>query len=95
MILILPFIFQLILALDENAQYGDGTKANTESDVISRAMDKTRQVAGNVANNVPAPKPRRDENALEKIGKLAEMRDQGIITQEEFEAKKAELLTKI
>ena len=87
----LPFIFQLILALDEKIVYRDGSKANTESDVVSRAVEKTREVAGNVT----APKEKVDENAIEKIAKLAEMKDKGIITQEEFDQKKAELLTKI
>ena len=87
----LPFIFQLILALDENAVYRDGSKANKDDDVLTRAVDKTKELASNAA----APKTKRDDNAIEKIAKLAEMKDQGILSEEEFNAKKAELLEKI
>ena len=36
-----------------------------------------------------------NENPIETIKKLSELKENGIITQEEFEAKKAELLAKI
>ena len=87
----LPFIFQLILALDEKIVYRDGSKANKDDDVLTRAMDKTKELAGNAA----APKAKRDEHAIEKIAQLAEMKEKGIISEEEFLAKKAELLEKI
>jgi len=88
--LFLPFIFQLILALDANAYFGDGSKANMTPDVISNAVDKTIEYAG----GAPA-RTQRDENALDKIAKLAELRDRGIISEAEFNEKKAELLTKL
>ena len=89
--LFLPFIFQLILAFG-SAQYKDGSIANTDPDVVSKAVDKTKEVA----SSATAPRgPRRDENALEKINMLSEMKEKGIITEEEFNAKKAELLEKV
>ncbi|MBR4933414.1 MAG: SHOCT domain-containing protein [Clostridia bacterium] len=36
-----------------------------------------------------------DDDILEKIKKLSELKDSGIITEEEFETKKTELLSKI
>ena len=39
----------------------------------------------------PAPAPSQDDS-IEQIKKLAELKDQGIITEEEFAAKKAQLL---
>ena len=89
--LFLPFIFQLILAFDNTAQYGDGSMANTTPDVLTKAVDKTREFTA----STPAQKPQRDENALEKIEKLALLKEKGIISEEEFNEKKAELLTKI
>jgi len=86
----LPFIFQLILALDSNAYYGDGSQANNAPDVISSAVNKA---TGFTAAAVQ--KPQRDDSALEKLSKLADLKAKGIITEEEFEAKKAELLDKV
>ena len=72
-----------------SAQYGDGSKANTTTDFVSQIADK----ASSVATGHAAPK--RDENALEKMEKLAKMKEDGIITEEEFNEKKSELLTRI
>lgn len=91
--LFLPFIFQLILAFDNSAQYGDGSQANTTPDVLSKAVDKTKEFTSSASASVQ--KPRRDENALEKIEKLSEMKEKGIISEEEFNAKKTELLAKV
>lgn len=88
----LPFIFQLILAFDENAQYRDGSKANTTPDALTRVTDKTKQITTSAASYKQV---KRDENALEKIEKLSELKEKGIISDEEFNEKKADLLTKI
>ncbi len=87
----LPFIFQVILALDNNAYYGDGSMANTTPDAISSVVNK----AANFTTTAVAQKPQRDDNALDKLAKLAELKEKGIISEEEFEAKKAELLEKV
>lgn len=89
--LFLPFIFQIILAFDTSAQYGDGSSANTAPDVLTRAVDKTRELTSSTSTQ----KSQRDDNALEKIEKLAELKEKGIISEEEYSEKKAELLTKI
>ena len=91
----LPFIFQLILAFGD-AQYGDGSRANNTEDFVSQIVDKTKDFAAGASSSASAPRaPKRDENALEKIVKLNEMKEQGIISEEEFQAKKAELMQKI
>ena len=84
----LPYIFQVILALDKNAYYGDGNQANTTPDVISAAVNKATDFTSSAVN-------KRDDNALDKLAKLADLREKGIISEEEFEAKKAELLNKV
>lgn len=89
--LLLPFIFQLILAFDNTAQFRDGSAANTNPDVITKAVDRTKEITSSVATKIP----QKDDNAIEKIEKLAELRDKGIISEEEFNEKKAILLSKI
>ena len=88
--LLLPFIFTLILAFD-NSQYKDGSKQNVSVDFVSQMVDKTKEVAANVA----APKVQHDEAALEKINQLADLKEKGVISEEEFNEKKAELLNKL
>lgn len=88
----LPFIFQLILAFDDTAQYRDGSMANTAPDALTKVADKTKELTASAAAYKPV---RKDENALEKIEKLSELKARGIISEEEFNEKKAELLTKI
>lgn len=89
--LFLPFIFQMILAFDNSSQYGDGSSANTAPDVLTRVADKTRELTASTSTQ----KSQRDDNALEKIEKLAELKEKGIISEEEYNEKKAELLAKI
>jgi len=43
----------------------------------------------------PAPAPVLEHDPVEQIRKLAELRDQGVLTSDEFEAKKADLLGRL
>lgn len=79
--LFLPFIFQLILAFGD-AQYKDGSKANNKEDFVSQAVEKTKAVASNIGTKDPT----------EELKKYKELLDTGVITEEEFNAKKAEIL---
>lgn len=47
------------------------------------------------ASSAPAPSPASGDAVIEQIRKLGELRDAGILTPEEFEAKKAELLGRL
>lgn len=87
---LLPFVFYLILALDNSIQYKDGYMANTDPDALTKVFDKTKEFTASASASVQ--KPRRDENALEKLEKLSELKEKGIISEEEFNEKKAELL---
>jgi hypothetical protein len=40
----------------------------------------------------PAPAPGASEDSIEKLKQLAELKDQGILTQAEFDAQKAKIL---
>ena len=44
------------------------------------------------AEHIAGQKETKDSNFVETIRKLAELRDEGIITQEEFEEKKSKIL---
>jgi predicted Zn-dependent peptidase len=44
---------------------------------------------------VAAPAPAAQPDVFEQLRKLAELRDAGIVTAEEFDAKKAELLSRL
>lgn len=79
--LLLPFIFQLILAFSD-AQFRDGSKANEKDDFVSQAIEKTKTVAANIGTKDPT----------EELKKYKELLDMGAITEEEYEAKKAEIL---
>lgn len=88
--LFLPFIFKLILALDNTAQYGDGSSANTTPDFITKAMNKARE-----ATSSNQTQENKQDDVLEKFESLAVLKEKGIISEEEYNQKKAELLTKI
>lgn len=89
--LFLPFIFQIILAFDSNSQYGDGSRANNTPDIFTKVAEKTR----NLSVPTSMPKDQRDDNALLKIEKLSELKDKGIISEDEYNEKKAKLLETI
>ena len=85
----LPFIFQLILGFG-NATYRDGTQANTTEDFVSNVVAKTSDKAKEFAGATM-----KDDKALEKLEQLGELKEKGIITEEEYLAKKEELLKRI
>ena len=74
---------------------------------LARAMEQAgkvmRQAASNAGNwagkvDIPSmrPAPRAPEpSPFALIRELGELRDQGLVTEEEFQAKKAELLAKV
>lgn len=85
--LFLPFIFQLILAFSDT-KYKDGSMENSTQDFVSKTVEKTKEMASGSIYL-------KDNNAIEKIEKLAELKDKGIITEEEYNEKRSELLKKI
>ena len=52
-------------------------------------------VAPAAAAQAPAPQGVRPEEVMATLEKLGELKSKGILTQEEFDAKKAELLKKL
>jgi hypothetical protein len=77
-----------------------GTKAEItnmqhgQADSIVRAFHRLRR-QGAVAPTPPSPTEVAALDPIEQIKKLAQLRDQGILTPEEFEAKRTDLLSRM
>lgn len=83
--LFFPYIFLLILGFGD-AVFGNGCCANNESDFVSDTVNKTKEAVSGIG---------KDDQALEKLQQLADLKEKGIISEEEYEAKRAELLKRI
>ena len=90
-IFFLPYIFLLLLAFDHKSYYGDGSQTNTSLNTFSRVISNVKERSSDVSGQAPV----HHEDALEKLSKLSELKEKGIITEEEFNKKKAELLDKV
>ena len=88
---LLPIVFVPMLGFG-SAVYGDGSQAAPSEDPISRVLD---DVTEKVSAAGTEPKPRRDEQAMEKLKDLAALHEAGVLTDEEFEQKKKELLERL
>lgn len=69
-------------------------------DLKAKVVENSKKIGNNISNLFNKKKkdteaPTQSEDPFEAIKKLAELKDMGIISQEEFDSKKAELLTKI
>jgi Short C-terminal domain len=69
---------------------------------LSKALDQAQRLARQAADDVsrlvgdPPRRSRRGPDApTELIREIARLRDEGLITEEEFQAKKAELLSRL
>jgi hypothetical protein len=64
---------------------------------VGSASELARQAAEDLGRLVGGPGPRRhaEESPVELIRGLGRLRDEGLISEEEFQAKKAELLSRV
>ena len=70
---------------------------------LSKAMDQAQRLARQAADDVsklvgdpPLRRPKRaPDSATELIREIARLRDEDLITEEEFQAKKADLLSRL
>ena len=58
---------------------------------VASSRSKKQQAAAAAAAPAPTPAPSTDDS-VEQLKKLAELRDQGILTEDEFTAKKKQIL---
>ena len=56
------------------------------------AQQQQQQQQQQYAQPAPAPAAGPDDDSIAKLKQLAELKDQGILTQEEFDAQKAKIL---
>jgi hypothetical protein len=62
---------------------------------MESALGSAAELMNSIAENKGAPEPAAKESIVDQIKQLAELRDTGILTEDEFAAKKAELLAKM
>ena len=83
-------VFACILAFGNNV-YRDGSREEHGTDPISETIDS----ATDFVSNAFSGKPRRDPDALKKLEQLKNLRDSGVLSQEEYEKMKADLMDRI
>lgn len=66
-----------------------------KKDNIQRAQSVLQQAVDHYKNNSQQPDSAGNDDALEKIRKLSDLRAANILSEEEFQAKKAELLSRL
>lgn len=83
----------------EDAETDDTSTASSVEDVKAKIVEGGKKTISNIsgffAKKKGNPAPQKDEDVFETINKLSELKDRGILTQEEFDAKKAELLSRL
>jgi membrane protease subunit (stomatin/prohibitin family) len=67
-------------------------QANRWSEQDAQAQQQQQQQQQQYAQPAPAPAAGPDDDSIAKLKQLAELKDQGILTQEEFDAQKAKIL---
>ena len=80
-------IFGCILGFGK-AVYGDGSQEEKGTDPISETIDS----AAGFVSGAFSGKPRRDPDALKKLEQLKNLRDSGVLSEEEYEKMKADLM---
>ncbi len=71
-----------------------GTATAVSGHVAARQQARYQQAAAAAPTEPPAqPQPAEPVDVIEQLKKFAELRDQGILTEEEFAAQKAKLLS--
>ena len=63
---------------------------------LSKAMEQAADDVSKLVGDPPRFRPKRPpDSPVEMIRELARLRDEGLLTEEEFQAKKAELLSRV
>ena len=83
----------------ENISEEDGHEPTENKDVKTKLVEGGKKtmdsISGFFNKKKAASAPTANDDVFDKIKKLSELKDMGAITQEEFDAKKAELLAKL
>ena len=77
----------------------DNTSYNFNKEELNQAgeyiQERVAEIDGKQGDEVDDESASNDEDPLDRIEKLADLRDNGVLTDEEFEEKKSELLDEI
>ena len=84
---LLPFIFYPIMGFG-SYEYMNGAKANRSDDFVSRSIHNAGETFRETVSGV-------GKDPIEKLRELERLRQEGVITEEEFNRKKEELLKRI
>ena len=76
-------------------QRHDPTEQNPSQIVVTVNQVTTNQVTTNVLASAPPDQAMEREEGVRRLRELKQLLDEGVLTQEEFEAKKAEILQKV
>lgn len=91
----MEFDMNILNEIDENQKVEQSSKTNAIQNKISkRIQNVSNNFSGLFAKNAQNKKDS-DDDIISSIERLAKLKDTGIITQEEFEKKKLELLSRI
>ncbi len=78
-----------------NAAPAESPSEDIKAKIIEGSKKTLNSISGIFAKRKSAATTQKDDNVFEAINKLSELKDRGILTQEEFDAKKAELLSRL
>ena len=82
----------------DDSEMDDTPVESTVEDVKAKIMEGGKKtlnsISGFLSKKKPAT-PKKDNDIFETLNQLSELKDRGILTQEEFDAKKAELLSRL
>ena len=78
--------------------FASGNKAEIKNIVKDDGKEIVDKIRHRISSPIPAPAPTGSalaDDPIEQLRKLGELRDAGVVTPEEFEAKKTELLSRL
>lgn len=82
----------------ETIDLHDSEQNSENQDLKSKILESGKKIGNNISGlfgKIKGPSSPQEEDPIEMIKKLSELKEIGVITQEEFDSKKAELLAKI
>lgn len=74
---------------------GETAMEEVKEKIIGSGKKTINSISGFFAKKKPAATVQKDDDVFETIEKLSQLKDRGILTQEEFDTKKAELLSRL
>ena len=90
--------FENDIYIVENIDLNDIEEESVADEFKSKIVEGSKKIGSGISGlfvKKEAPAKSENEDVFEAIKKLAELKDMGILSQEEFDTKKAELMAKI